>query len=100
MICRSAASTVIHLAPVSERCSYDWNRHADTAGSDHYAITLLPCYPCHDIVREYRVVQWPLFRESCASVLKRDDFLLRIADCAERTTTRCIVPAGTPFPDI
>ncbi|KAL3183868.1 hypothetical protein MRX96_033383 [Rhipicephalus microplus] len=71
VICRSAASTVIHLAPVSERCSYEWNRHADTAGSDHHAITLLPCYPYLDVVREYRVVQWQLFRESCVLNLRK-----------------------------
>ncbi|KAL3214388.1 hypothetical protein MRX96_034957 [Rhipicephalus microplus] len=90
----SAASTAIDLALVSERW---WKHHADTTGSDHCSITLLPS---HVALRECRVVQWPHFRELCANIQSSDDFFLCIIDCGERATTRCVVPAGTPHPDI
>lgn len=85
---------------MSECCSYEWKRDADTAGSDHYPITLSPCHPSCGAVREYSVVRWPHFRELCILVPRRSDFFEHITECAECTSTRCVVAAGLPVPDI
>ncbi|KAH7979798.1 hypothetical protein HPB49_011094 [Dermacentor silvarum] len=85
---RDGVATVIDLALVSERCSYSWQRAPDTAGSDHYPITLCPTKPRsrrHARVRCRAVAA--LTRDVCET-------------CAGRATTRVIVPAGTPCPDI
>ncbi|KAH7959034.1 hypothetical protein HPB49_007411 [Dermacentor silvarum] len=97
---RDGVATVIDLALVSERCSYSWQRAPDTAGSDHYPITLRPTKPSRGATRVYAVVRWPLFREMCARPSHCSDYFAHIAECAGRATTRVIVPAGTPCPDI
>ncbi|KAH7942013.1 hypothetical protein HPB49_019727 [Dermacentor silvarum] len=49
----------------------------------------------------YSVVNWPRSRELCAAVPVSEGGLFRhIAECARAATTRCVVPAGTPVPDI
>ncbi|KAH7936755.1 hypothetical protein HPB49_003731 [Dermacentor silvarum] len=49
----------------------------------------------------YSVVNWPRFRELCAAVPVSECGLFRhIVECARAATTRCVVPAGTPVPDI
>ncbi|KAH7959819.1 hypothetical protein HPB49_014043 [Dermacentor silvarum] len=97
---RDGVATVIDLALVSERCSYSWQRAPDTAGSDDYPITLCPTKPSRGATRVYAVVRWPLFREMCARPSHCSDYFAHITECAGRATTRVIVPAGTPCPDI
>lgn len=94
------SATVLDLALVSERCSYSWQRAPDTAGSDHYPVSLCPTRPSRGATRVYAVVRWPLFREMCAAPALGCDYFAHIAECAGRATTRVIVPAGSPCPDI
>ncbi|XP_070395457.1 uncharacterized protein [Dermacentor albipictus] len=97
---RSGTATVIDLALVSERCSYEWQRAPDTAGSDHFPISLSPVRPNRGATRVYTVVRWPMFRDFCAQTPRGDDFFAHIADCAHWASTRVAVPAGSPCPDI
>ncbi|XP_065311909.2 uncharacterized protein [Dermacentor albipictus] len=97
---RGGSATVIDLTLVSERCSYEWQRAPDTAGSDHYPISLSPVRPSRGATRVYTVVRWPKFREFCAETPRGDDFFAHIAECANRASSRVAVPAGSPCPDI
>ncbi|XP_072145070.1 uncharacterized protein [Dermacentor andersoni] len=97
---RSGTATVIDLALVSERCSYEWQRAPDTAGSDHFPISLSPVRPNRGATRMYTVVRWPMFRDFCAQTPPGDDFFAHIAECANRASKRVAVPAGSPCPDI
>ncbi|KAH7940889.1 hypothetical protein HPB49_007599 [Dermacentor silvarum] len=88
------------LACAIERCSYASQRAPNTAGSDHFPISLCPTKPSRGATCIYAVVRWPLFRELCASHPRTTDYFAHVADCARRATTHVIVPAGTPCPDI
>ncbi|KAH7940568.1 hypothetical protein HPB49_002037 [Dermacentor silvarum] len=80
---------------------YIWRRSPDTRGSDHFPIFLVPHGAAHVPTRTYSVVKWPRFRELCAVVPVSEGGLFgHIAECARAATTRCVVPAGTPVPDI
>ncbi|XP_072145536.1 uncharacterized protein [Dermacentor andersoni] len=71
-------------------------------GSDHYPIHLEPRRVAHLPTRVYSVVNWQRFRELCATVPASESglFFEHIARCARAASTRCVVPAGTPVPDI
>ncbi|KAH7946002.1 hypothetical protein HPB49_018844 [Dermacentor silvarum] len=98
---RGCAGSAIDLTLVSDRCHYAWRRNPDTAGSDHFPIFLVPRATADLPTRSYSVVNWPRFRELCAAVPVSECGLFRhIAECARAATTRCVVPAGTPVPDI
>ncbi|KAH7965275.1 hypothetical protein HPB49_005791 [Dermacentor silvarum] len=95
------AGSAIDLTLVSDRCHYAWRRNPDTGGSDHFPIFLVPRATADLPTRSYSVVNWPRFRELCAAVPVSECGLFRhIAECARAATTRCVVPAGTPVPDI
>ncbi|KAH7973709.1 hypothetical protein HPB49_004060 [Dermacentor silvarum] len=95
------AGSAIDLTLVSDRCHYAWRRNPDTGGSDHFPIFLVPRATADLPTRSYSVVNWPRFRELCAAVSVSECGLFRhIAECARAATTRCVVPAGTPVPDI
>ncbi|KAH7979081.1 hypothetical protein HPB49_008011 [Dermacentor silvarum] len=95
------AGSAIDLTLVSDRCHYAWRRNPDTGGSDHFPIFLVPRATADLPMRSYSVVNWPRFRELCAAVPVSECGLFRhIAECARAATTRCVVPAGTPVPDI
>ncbi|KAH7965092.1 hypothetical protein HPB49_003306 [Dermacentor silvarum] len=95
------AGSAIDLTLVSDRCHYAWRRNPDTGGSDHFPIFLVPRATTDLPTRSYSVVNWPRFRELCAAVPVSECGLFRhIAECARAATTRCVVPAGTPVPDI
>ncbi|KAH7959372.1 hypothetical protein HPB49_010624 [Dermacentor silvarum] len=98
---RGCAGSAIDLTLVSDRCHYAWRRNPDTGGSDHFPIFLVPRATADLPTRSYSVVNWPRFRELCAAVPVSECGLFRhIAECARAATTRCVVPAGTPVPDI
>ena len=97
---RNTRPSTIDLALVSQSCSYIWTRAPDTAGSDHYPIALSPCHPSRGAKRVYSVVRWHVFRELCAKPTLASDFFTHIAECARSATTRCVVPAGSPCPDV
>ncbi|KAK8783202.1 hypothetical protein V5799_015457 [Amblyomma americanum] len=48
----------------------------------------------------YRVVRWSQFRELSAKPSSTENFFLHVAQCAASATIRCVVPSGTPVPDI
>ncbi|XP_070378191.1 uncharacterized protein [Dermacentor albipictus] len=99
---RGCEGSVLDLSLVSERCHYIWRRSPDMRGSDHYPIHLEPRRAAHLPTRAYNVVNWPRFRELCATVPVSEcsGFFQHIAQCARAASTRCVVPAGTPVPDI
>ncbi|XP_037577007.1 uncharacterized protein LOC119459265 [Dermacentor silvarum] len=97
----NTGSVTFDLSLVSERCHYVWRRSPDTRGSDHFPIFLVPHAAAHLPTRSYSVVNWPRFRKLCAAVPVSEGGLFRhIAVCARAATTRCVVPAGTPVPDM
>ncbi|XP_037577084.1 uncharacterized protein LOC119459352 [Dermacentor silvarum] len=80
---RGCAGSAIDLSLVSERCHYIWRRSPDMRGSDHYPIFLVPHTAAHLPTRSYSVVNWPRFRELCATVPVSEGGLFRhIAECA------------------
>ncbi|KAH7960189.1 hypothetical protein HPB49_017591 [Dermacentor silvarum] len=85
---RDGVATLIDLALVSECCSYSWQRGPDTAGSDHYPITLCPTKPSRGATRVYAVVRWPLFREMCARPSRCSDYFAHIAERHARQLRR------------
>lgn len=97
---RNGVTSAIDLALVSERCSYVWQRAPDTAGSDHYPITLAPTSPSRGVTRVCVVVRWSKYRDLCREWSHDTDFFGHVAECARRASTRAVVPAGSPCPDI
>nr|XP_037285070.1 uncharacterized protein LOC119178004 [Rhipicephalus microplus] len=97
---RGATRRALDLSLVSEECHYTWQRVPDTESSDHYPIIPEPLYAGAPRCNTYSVVNWPRFRELCATVPVAEDFLHHIVECASAAMTVCRVPSGTPVPDI
>ncbi|KAK8775587.1 hypothetical protein V5799_031068, partial [Amblyomma americanum] len=80
--------------------TYSWQTEPDTLGSDHLPIVITPSTEPPPPKVVYRVVRWSQFRELSAKPSSTENFFLHVAQCAASATIRCVVPSGTPVPDI
>ncbi|KAH7971352.1 hypothetical protein HPB49_022336 [Dermacentor silvarum] len=86
--------------PDAAPCSVDAHPPGRPRVAVYVRAALPHARPSRGATRVYAVVRWPLFREMCARPLRCSDYFAHIAEGGGRATTRVIVPAGTPCPDI
>ncbi|KAL1452377.1 hypothetical protein MTO96_027910 [Rhipicephalus appendiculatus] len=95
-----ATSTAIDLSVATEGCQYAWSPFPDTWGSDHRPILLTPFRGKVPRDREYRVVDWRVYRQLFKQDTGGTDLLQLVADNARAATVVAKVPQGKPAPDI
>ncbi|KAL1444656.1 hypothetical protein MTO96_029671 [Rhipicephalus appendiculatus] len=95
-----ATSTAIDLSMATEGCRYAWSPFPDTWGSDHRPILLSPFRGKAPRDREYRVVDWRVYRQLFKQDTGGTDLLQLVPDNARAATVVAKVPQGKPAPDI
>ncbi|KAH7946786.1 hypothetical protein HPB52_004230 [Rhipicephalus sanguineus] len=95
-----ATSTAIDLSVATEGCRYAWLPLPDTWGSDHLPILLSPFRGKAPRVREYRVVDWRVFRRLLGQDTGGRDLMQLVADSARAATVVTKAQQGQPVPDI
>ncbi|KAL1477993.1 hypothetical protein MTO96_002575 [Rhipicephalus appendiculatus] len=96
-----ATSAAIDLSVATEGCRYAWSPFPDTWGSDHRAHPADPPSEARSPRdREYRVVDWRVYRQLFKQDTGGADLLQLVADNARAATVVAKVPQGKPAPDI
>ncbi|KAL1475923.1 hypothetical protein MTO96_036929 [Rhipicephalus appendiculatus] len=98
---RQATSTAIDLSVATEGCRYSWSPLPDTWGvgpSAHPAVPPSEARPPRD--REYRVVDWRIYRQLFQLDTGGRDLLQLVADNARAATVVTKAQQGQPVPDM
>ncbi|KAH7934794.1 hypothetical protein HPB52_000491 [Rhipicephalus sanguineus] len=95
-----ATSTAIDLSVATEGCRYAWKPFTDTWGSDHLPILLTPFRGKAPRDREYRVVDWRVYRHLFRQDTGSRDLLQQVADNARAAAVIAKVQQGQPAPVI
>ncbi|KAL1470459.1 hypothetical protein MTO96_040419 [Rhipicephalus appendiculatus] len=98
---RQATSTAIDLSVATEGCRYSWSPLPDTWGVGppaHPAVPPSEARPPRD--REYRVVDWRVYRQLFQQDIGDKDLLQLVADNARAATVVTKAQQGQPVPDM
>ncbi|KAL1414255.1 hypothetical protein MTO96_007619 [Rhipicephalus appendiculatus] len=93
-----ATSTAIDLSVATEGCRYAWSPFPDTWGLDHLPILLTPFRGKAPRDREYRVVDWRVYRQLFRQDTGGTDLLQLVADNARAATVIVKAQQGTACP--